>query len=181
MGTAAEHEEKAAHHLEFLAEISDRYPDWLATVAFYAAVECVERLFARYDIHSRDHEDRKRFVRQRYPSIFGAYKALYNASLDARYEGRNRWLPVEEVRRNLIARHLGVTGRFKTSHREALQNQPICCWLPRIGVIGPFQSTPSRNPLTIPVSCASPPWMSGRCRKAIPLDRPDCVGGSCGR
>ena len=46
MGTAAKHEEKAAHHSEFFAEISDRYPDWLATVAFYAAVEYVEGLFA---------------------------------------------------------------------------------------------------------------------------------------
>ena len=75
MGTAAEHDEKARHHLQFLGEISDQYPDWLATVAFYAAVELVERLFAQHRVHSRGHEDRNQSVQRRYPSIAAAYKA----------------------------------------------------------------------------------------------------------
>ena len=116
MGTAAEHEEKAIHHLEFLGEISDRHPDWLATVAFYAAVELVERLLAQYGVHSQSHEDRNRAVLRRYPSIARAYKVLYGASLDARYESISSWMPIEEVHRELMDRHLQHIRSFVESH-----------------------------------------------------------------
>ncbi len=116
MGTATEHEEKARHHLAFLIEIRDEYPDWLATVAFYSAVELVGRLFAQHGVHSRGHEDRNQSVQRRYPSIAAAYKALYNASLDARYQDMNRWLSAEEVRRELIARRLSHIQSFVESH-----------------------------------------------------------------
>jgi hypothetical protein len=121
MGTAAEHEEKAIHHLEFLAEISDRYPDWLATVAFYAAVELVERLFSQYGVHSRSHEDRNRTVLRRYPSIARAYKVLYGASFDARYGGISSWMPIKEVHRELIDRHLNHIRSFVESHAGGSQ------------------------------------------------------------
>jgi hypothetical protein len=116
MGTASEHTEKTIHHLQFLEGISDEYPDWLATVAFYAAVELVEQLFADFGVHSRGHEDRNQSVRRRYPSIAAAYKALYNASLDARYEGMSHWLSADEVRRELIARRLSHIRSFVESH-----------------------------------------------------------------
>ena len=54
-GTSA----KAASHKKFLQTISDDFPDWLATVAFYAAVEMVEQLLAERGHHGESHHDRK--------------------------------------------------------------------------------------------------------------------------
>jgi hypothetical protein len=53
MATAAEHQEKANRHLRFLNQISDEFPDWLAVVAFYAAVELVEKLLARLNTFAK--------------------------------------------------------------------------------------------------------------------------------
>lgn len=118
MGTAVQHRQKAEHNLEFLKTIGDDYPDWMATVAFYAAVEMLEALFAERGYHSTSHEDRKRYVRKNFQSIYQAYSALYNASLDGRYQPSNRWLPAAEVRSELIARRLKHIKSFCESHAK---------------------------------------------------------------
>jgi hypothetical protein len=119
MGTATQHEEKARHHLQFLGTISDDYPDWLATVAFYAAVELIELLFADHDdFHSQNHEDRNRSIHQRFPRLAKPFKALYNASLDSRYQAMEHWLSAEEVRRELVDRRLAHIKSFVESHRR---------------------------------------------------------------
>jgi len=117
MGTAAQHQQKAEHHLRFLDTILDDYPDWLATVAFYVAVELVESMFSgRNDAHSKNHENRNNFVRRNYPSIHKDFKALYNASLDARYESTEHWLSASEVRKELIVKRLAHIRGFTASH-----------------------------------------------------------------
>ena len=115
MGTPAQHHEKAEHHLAFLATIPDEYPDWLTTVAFYAAVEIVEMLCAERGIHSTSHESRKCYVRENFPRIHKPYHALYNASLDARYEAREHCLPAKEVRESLINGSLKQIQSFAKS------------------------------------------------------------------
>jgi hypothetical protein len=116
MGTATEHRQKAEHHRRFLATITDDYPDWLATVAFYIAVERVEGLLAERSGHSKSHEDRKNAIRRDYPSIQKSYNSLYNASLDARYESSTQWRSVDRVRRELIAVRLDHIEKFAASH-----------------------------------------------------------------
>ena len=124
MGTAAQHRQKAEHHLRFLDAISDEYPDWLATVAFYAAVELVESLFSGRDAHSKSHEDRNNFVRRNFQSIHRDFKALYNASLDARYESCGHWPSVGEVRTELIGKRLAHIRSFVDSHAPPLPAPP---------------------------------------------------------
>ncbi len=119
MGTPAEHQAKAEHHLEFLEHISDEFPDWLATVAFYAAVELIENFFAERGFHSNTHEEHNRKVLSDLRSIHKAYKALYNASLDARYESMEHWLGAEEVRAELISNRLSHIQAFVTSPHRA--------------------------------------------------------------
>jgi hypothetical protein len=76
MGTVAQHPTKAEHHRQFLTKVPDSYPDWMATVAFYTAVELVETLAALKGNHSTSHETRKRFVRQNHPRFAGAFHTL---------------------------------------------------------------------------------------------------------
>jgi len=115
MGTVAQHREKANHHLAFLETIPDEFPDWLATVAFYAAVEFVEMLLADRGLHSKSHEDRKLAVRRDFKRLFRHYHALYNASLNARYEAMEHRLNASEVRSHLIEVCLKHIQQFATT------------------------------------------------------------------
>jgi hypothetical protein len=118
MGTPTEHKSKAAHNLAFLHTISDDYPDWLTTAAFYVAVQLVEQLLAERGQHCADHHQRKTSVRRDFPSIQRAYNALYNASLVARYDPPSEVLPVAQVRSELIGKHLEVILKFSQSHAK---------------------------------------------------------------
>ena len=118
MGSAAQHREKAEHNQAFLDSISDDYPDWLTTVAFYVAVELIETLAAERGCHNRNHEDRKHFVRRNCRQIFQAYHSLYNAGLEARYEPRDHALPADEVRSDLIERRLSHIRKYVASHTK---------------------------------------------------------------
>jgi hypothetical protein len=115
MGTPIEHKSKAAHNLRFLKSISDEYPDWMTTAAFYVAVQLVEQLLAERGLHSDDHHQRKSAVRKDFPSIQRAYNALYNASLVARYDSPTDVLPVADVKSELINKHLDAIIKFTNS------------------------------------------------------------------
>src|SRR5690606_34511623 len=67
MGKSAEHRAKAESHLAFLATVADEFPDWLCTVAFYAAVEFVEEMLAARGHHSKSHFERKEALRKAFP------------------------------------------------------------------------------------------------------------------
>jgi hypothetical protein len=49
-------------------------------------------------------------------TISDEYKALYNASLDARYQAKEHWVAVEEVRQELIDRRLREVQSYVASH-----------------------------------------------------------------
>jgi hypothetical protein len=115
MGTAQQHQRRAEHHLTLLDTIPDGYPDWLAMVAFRAAVELVEKAFAEQDLHHQGHAQRKRAVRQSFPRLAKSYHALYNASFCARCEPMEQCLDVEEVRRELIRKRLSEIREFVAS------------------------------------------------------------------
>lgn len=118
MPTQAEHQEKADSHLRFLSQIGDEFPDWLATAAFYAAVELVEKLLARNGHHSNDHSERTKALRRLHPNprLNEAYRELYNASLDARYSPRSKSPTLKEVRETLIEKRLRHIIQYVASH-----------------------------------------------------------------
>lgn len=123
MGTATQHLEKAESHLRFLDIIPDAFPVWLITVAFYEAVELAESLLADRGIHSKSHEERKRSIREQFPSIHAPYHALYNASMDARYEPLSHCPSVEDVRRELLEKRLKHVRSFFASHTAIKKEQ----------------------------------------------------------
>ncbi|HEV3004407.1 MAG TPA: hypothetical protein VGX78_08085 [Pirellulales bacterium] len=120
MATPAEHQAKADRHLAFLATISDAFPEWLATVAFYAAVELIEKLLARHGHHSQSHFERKSALKRHFPSaaLNRAYFDLYNASLDARYLSVEQCPDVKDVREVLIAKRLESIRQYVESHLD---------------------------------------------------------------
>ena len=119
MGSPREHQQKAEHHLRFLDTISDEFPDWLATVAFYSAVELVEELLASRNHHSRDHHERKTALKRHFPNreLNSAYWELYDISLEARYELPPEDFPAaREVREILIGKRLKLIREYVESH-----------------------------------------------------------------
>lgn len=114
MGKSAEHRAKAESHLAFLATVADEFPDWLCTVAFYAAVEFVEEMLAARGHHSKSHFERKEALRKAFPKsrVIHAFSTLYNASLDARYLQQAHCPTAREARDILINVHLTTIRQF---------------------------------------------------------------------
>ena len=87
------HLELANHNQEFLDTLVpqvERFPDWVATVAFYKAVHIVEAVFACErvgSLHSSDHMARNHRLKTtpRYEKINEHYRVLYSASILSRY------------------------------------------------------------------------------------------------
>ena len=121
MGTVSEHRQKAASHSVFLELIPDAYPDWLATVAFYTAVELLEMLFATRGHHSKSHFDRKQALRRYFPdrALNRSFSDLYNASLDGRYLAPQQAPTIEEVRQILVGRRLDHVRKYVAAHLPA--------------------------------------------------------------
>jgi len=90
--TTAEHLAQAESNEQASLAVQPRFPDWAATMLFYAALHYVEAYFfadadkshlpAHYDRHS----ERLPAVRTRIGPIFVHYKDLMDASLEARYQ-----------------------------------------------------------------------------------------------
>lgn len=120
MGTPSEHRSKAESHERLLEIIPDEFPDWLATVAFYAAVEWAEMMLSARGHHSRSHHDRKQAIKKHFPNqgFFRSFNDLYNASLDTRYLAADKCPTIHEVRTILIAQRLAHVRQYASS-REA--------------------------------------------------------------
>jgi hypothetical protein len=90
MPAKIDHETLACENLktlEFLRSRIDDFPHWVTVVAFYAAVQIVEAVFAADGLHSDDHKSRNRTLKStpRYAQLWKHYHPLWNDSLIARY------------------------------------------------------------------------------------------------
>jgi hypothetical protein len=74
--------------LLYLCDDAEQHAEWVATVAFYKAVQVVEAVFANHlGRHSNGHDSRIDDLKRRseFKPLFKAYRPLYSASLVARY------------------------------------------------------------------------------------------------
>lgn len=91
MPNSTQHKQKAEHNRQFaaIAAAAPGYQDWVAVALFYSAVHLAERLRTvrpkLQDQHSKDHGGRLSFLLAHHPAIYAEFKALYDASLVARY------------------------------------------------------------------------------------------------
>lgn len=90
MASAEDHIDLANRNhntLAFLISDYRNHSEWVATVAFYKAVQVVEAVFAETAAaHSYGHDSRTdRLKSGRYKGLFKDYRPLFSASLIARY------------------------------------------------------------------------------------------------
>ena len=90
MSLEADHIELANRNHEtllYLMKEAESHPEWVATVAFYKAVQIIEAVFdADSRGHSNGHDSRIDTLKcPKYRELFKAYRPLYAASLVARY------------------------------------------------------------------------------------------------
>lgn len=71
--------------LMYLLKDHQNHPEWIATIAFYKAVQVVEAVIALSGRHSEDHLSRLRRVKASYAPIYANLNALYGKSKIARY------------------------------------------------------------------------------------------------
>ncbi len=117
MGRESNHREKWKRNRAFIETISDQYPEWVVTAAFYTALHLVEWLFASDGLDpGRDHDDRdNKLMNTRYDPIRGAYKTLKDASMTARYDatknGRRSFTP-ENIKTTILGKYLKTIEDF---------------------------------------------------------------------
>lgn len=75
--------------LDYLRRDVQLCSEWIAVVAFYAAVHLVEAIFAKSDFHSSDHRTRLGRLKsdKKYKCLFHPFRHLKTASEIARYLG----------------------------------------------------------------------------------------------
>jgi hypothetical protein len=97
--------------LAHLLPDADRFPEWVATIAFYKAVQIVEAVFVtNLNQHSTSHHQRLLTLKiARFKAIFKDYRVLLSASRIARYlEDHGD----KDQNQNVINPPMGVYGSF---------------------------------------------------------------------
>ena len=71
--------------LKHLLSDPEKYSEWIATTAFYKAVQVVEAAFSHEGKKSHDHRSRNNRLKIDYPDVWKHYRILWQASCIARY------------------------------------------------------------------------------------------------
>ncbi len=113
MATELDHIELANRNHETLAYLvkdAQSHAEWVATVAFYKAVQIVEAVLARRGLHSNGHDGRiSDLKRQEFQELFKAYRPLYAASLVARYLEDSSARKVDKSKRSAAIKYAKFT------------------------------------------------------------------------
>jgi hypothetical protein len=110
MATKDEHIQQWKHNRAFLTELPPSYPDWLVTVAFYAALHAVDSILAHdrvARINSHDARNDVLYRTNRYSAIQLKYQPLYTLSRTVRYLANpSAWVAADQVQKNVVERYL---------------------------------------------------------------------------
>lgn len=111
MSSQAEHVAKAEHNESFLDEIGNPFFDWVVTGSFYTALHYVDAYFAKSNVHPINHSDRNPKVATDpvLTAIWSQYRALYDDSIDARYEAH---IPIGPGDAQIASRNLAAVKGF---------------------------------------------------------------------
>lgn len=89
MPTQTEHQKKAEHNRQFVSLFdvaTTPFLDWVITGQFYVCVHLVDGYLATKGEHPKNHRERDDQVMHYLVSIWADYRALKDASRDARYD-----------------------------------------------------------------------------------------------
>lgn len=119
-----------------LLEEPAEYSEWIATIAFYKAVQLVEAMFARAGRACHDHRSRHDALKRHHADIWRHYRPLWQASCVARYLHDNDshssyknfadYIAPSDVNNRLVLRRLRpveqlVVGHLSDPARTSLQ------------------------------------------------------------
>lgn len=93
------------HNRSLIAQIPRTHPDWIVTVAFYAAVHAVDAALAHEEVNAWNHETRFTAIAgiPRMDKIRKLYHPLYDLSRKVRYTADpNQWIPPDQIDRLVI-------------------------------------------------------------------------------
>lgn len=100
--TPLDHAERGKQNLEAYEAMPDRFPEWKATILFYAALHFLEALAVAESRPNREHAERERFVMERARSLYPAYNRLQTESEKARYMNSGTFaMSADAIRREL--------------------------------------------------------------------------------
>lgn len=71
--------------MEHLLVDPAKFAEWIATTAFYKAVQVVEAMLTKAGRSRQDHRSRHDLLKRLYPEIWKHYRILWTASCVARY------------------------------------------------------------------------------------------------
>lgn len=97
------------HNRSLLVCIPAAYPDWLATIAFYTALQAVDALLAYDDVTANSHDGRNATLKQtnRYEYIWRHYSPLYDLSRKVRYlADPSLWIQPGDIESHVLKRYL---------------------------------------------------------------------------
>ncbi len=109
MPTPEQHINQWRHNRSFLATIPSNYPDWIATVSFYVALQAVDALLAKSKHTHTSHSSRNEILQttHTYQKIWNHYHPLYQLSRTIRYSADpSKWIRIENIESQIWVRNL---------------------------------------------------------------------------
>src|SRR5947207_3319809 len=110
MPARSDHLEQAQRNRTFAERLLREWRDdetaiqWTVTVVFYAAVHHVDAYPSEFGQHPKSHEQRRYLLQTASDDVNVAYRSLYDASRQARYDVRR--FRADQVEAMLIGVHL---------------------------------------------------------------------------
>src|SRR5687768_64652 len=100
MASQEQHINQWRHNRSLISRIPLEYPDWIATVAFYTAIQAVDALLTSKNDKVTSHDERNSILMRthNYEKIWKHYSQLYNLSRTVRYlADPKKWIPSSSV------------------------------------------------------------------------------------
>lgn len=134
MANLQAHKKQWEHNRELLATLAPDYPDWIVTVAFYAALHAVDALFAYDRLQGiTSHHTRNDALKEshRYSHIWKHYAPLFALSQTVRYLAEPEgWIRFSEIDRSVLARYLYPIEKSVAKLAEMQSQPPILLRVP---------------------------------------------------
>lgn len=109
MASQSKHLVQWKHNRKLIALIDREFPDWIVTVAFYAALQIVDALLECEGNFPTNHETRNLILMKtnRYKKINQHFLPLYNLSRTVRYMAdHSKWIPADRIEVDVLGRNL---------------------------------------------------------------------------
>lgn len=109
MATSDQHIQQWKHNRSLINKIPTTHPDWIATLAFYTALQAVDALLINGEKSPQSHKDRNQILQHTntYTKIWKHYGPLYQLCRTVRYSANpTKWIPLEQVKLQIFERNL---------------------------------------------------------------------------